>query len=313
MSRAPSITEPCWLPYLPADEYHADPVVEPSLSASMAEAYIAATPRHAWTESARLNPDYEREDKTTFDIGSAFHAYMTGSGAHVHRVEADTWQTKAAKAERDAAREAGMTPLLAEHHGRLLVMVRAARLQLRASGFGDPFEGGVNEASAFWRAGGVWNRMRPDCADFDKRIAWDLKSTGELADPEKWTRRAYGMSIDLRAALYVDGMNALHPGPTPWRYRFVVVETKPPHGLTIIELDEAAMEIGERKVRAARELHRECLDADRWPCWPAGVAIMQPPPWELERWLQRESRDSNRRSRTPSRRLIDSAIDFAKP
>jgi hypothetical protein len=98
------------------------------------------------------------------------------------------WLGEAAKAERDTAREAGLTPLLAEQHDALLTMVRATRLQLRASGFGDPFDGGVNEASAFWQAGGVWNRVRPDCADFAKRVVWDLKSTADLADPEKRTR-----------------------------------------------------------------------------------------------------------------------------
>lgn len=309
-----TITEPAWVEGMPAETYHADAVAsECSLSASMAESYIAATPMHAREKCARLNPDYEREDKTSFDIGSAFHAYMTGTGSAVHRVEADGWTTKAAREERDAARERGMTPLLADQHDRLMRMVRSARLQLRASGLGDVFEAGVCEASAFWRSGGVWNRARPDATLFEERIVYDLKSTAELADPDKWTKRSYGFGVDVRAAHYLDGMDVLHPGPTPWRYRFVVVEVKPPHGLSIVELDEAALEIGRRKIKAARDLHRECLAADRWPCWPAAVAVMQPPPWEMERWLNREVRDADRRAATPSRRLIDTAIQFQAP
>lgn len=66
--------------HLPSADYHADPCKTPSLSASLADTILSGTPRHAWLESPRLNPDHEPVEKRAFDIGSAAHEVLLGNG-----------------------------------------------------------------------------------------------------------------------------------------------------------------------------------------------------------------------------------------
>jgi hypothetical protein len=35
---------------------------------------------------------------------------------------------------------------------------------------------------------------------------------------------------------------------------------------------------------------RQCLEAGRWPAYPARIATVELPPWEEPRWLEREAR-----------------------
>lgn len=72
----------------PEPEYHADPCPEPSLSAGSAVTVLQKSPLHAWWGSERMNPDFERVEKRHFDIGSAFHARITGVGGPVWRINA---------------------------------------------------------------------------------------------------------------------------------------------------------------------------------------------------------------------------------
>lgn len=310
------ITEPCVREGMPSEIYHACPVVpEPALSAGTGHTLTSKTPLHAWAGSARLNPDHEAENKTTFDLGKTAHALLTGEAHKVRVIDADDWRTKAAKEERDAAYEKGETPLLKADHARVLKMVRAVREQMRATGIGDPFEAGVCEASLFWKAEGVWHRCRPDAIVTNEGraggVIYDLKTTAEAADPVAWVKRAYAFGIDLRAALYIDGMKALFGGE--WLYRFIPIEKAEPHALSVLELDEDALLIGRKKLAEARRVWRECLDAGKWPAWPSRVMIVSAPIWEERKWLEREERNEALRAMNPSGTLIDAAIQWQGP
>ena len=308
---------------MPAETYHADPAPEPALSAGLAETITTRTPLHAWCDSRRLNPDWEAETSDRFDLGSMFHAAMTGEQRDMVSIDAPSWQTKAAREARDEARAAGKIALLAKDHERVERMCEAARAQLRAALGHDPFEIGVCEASIFWIAGPpgeiggeCWNRCRPDGmvargGGGAGGIIYDLKSTGETADPVEWSKRAYRFGVDLRAAMYVEGAEAIRGGT--WLYRYVPVETKPPHALSILELDEDAIAIGRKKLAEAQRLWRECLEAGRWPAWPARVAVVSAPRWAESDWLAREERNEALRALSPTRSMIDAAIEFQAP
>ena len=61
---------------MPAEEYHADPCPEPSLSASLIKTLLARSPLHAWHEHPRLNPNVVKEERKEYDRGSAAHALL---------------------------------------------------------------------------------------------------------------------------------------------------------------------------------------------------------------------------------------------
>lgn len=195
-----------------AEIYHSDPCEEPSLSAGLAATMLDATPLHAFAASPRLNPDYERVDKTLFDIGSACHEILTGKGRGIHVVDADDYKKKAAQAERDEAREAGLTPLTRPQNDQVQRMVKLARIQMEAHGIGNPFATGRNELTLIWKQDGVMNRIMVDCVDEANRVAYDLKTCAGVADPNRWIRRSMDHGVDARAAHYLDGLKASFGG-----------------------------------------------------------------------------------------------------
>lgn len=62
------------------------------------------------------------EHKDVFDLGSAAHKLVLGVGPDLAVIDADSWRTKAAQEERDAARAAGAIPLLKADHERVVAM-----------------------------------------------------------------------------------------------------------------------------------------------------------------------------------------------
>lgn len=281
---------------IPADRYHADPCVAPALSASLAHRIITATPRHAWWDSRRLNPDFDTTDKEHFDIGSAFHEEMTGKGGGVVHCEFPDFKSKAAQAARDQARAEGKTPLSTPQWEKVQRMARLARVQLARVPGGDPFADPETqkEITIIWEADGVLNRLMADCLDHKRRIAWDLKTCAGLAEPEGWVRTGMGHGCDIRQAHYEDGIqSAFGPG---WRYVFAPIEKDPPHAMSLLTLSGEAMFMGRKKLETARMLWRRNLSrADEWPAWDLSqIATVDPPAFHAQKWLEREDRELER-------------------
>ena len=290
--------------------YHQDPCLEPSLSASLAALMIDATPAHAFAASPRLNPDYEPEVKTAFDIGSAVHELMTGKGRGIARVDADDYRSKAAQQERDKAREEGYTPLTNPQYDQVMRMIRAARVQMRSHGIGDPFDGGRNEVTLIWKQDGVTNRCMVDSLDERNRIAYDLKTLAGVADPERWVRRAMDHAVDMRAAHYLDGLRETMGGD--WTYRFVLIEKDQPHCLSVVQLSGSGIMIGGKKIKRAREMWRHCIDRNEWPGWSSYIAVVDPPAFHEARWLDRESAEADYKRRT-GRDVLEMAMAMQAP
>lgn len=287
------ITDP-GLYAIPEDDYHADPAPAPSLSASLAHTLVHRTPAHARIAHPRLNPDMEREDKRAFDIGTTAHRLFLEGIDNAVIIDAPDFRTKAAKEARDAAYAEGKTPLLAQQLEQVRAMVAAIRPQLEAHGqAADAFTKGAAEMTMIWREGETWCRARPDWSPVPTLgkggVIEDLKTTGTSADPDIWSRTAYDHGQDLRAAFYCRGAEALFGGR--WRYRFIVVETAPPYGLSVIELAPRAIELAQAKLRAALWIWADCMKHDRWPCWPPLTAYVEPPPWVEQRWQDRQLRE----------------------
>lgn len=278
------------------DQYHADPLPEASLSSTLMKELLARTPLHAWTKSPRLNPYFEPTHKPQFDIGHAVHTVYTGTGASIHVIDAPAFTTKAAREERDLCYERGLTPLLAGQWARVKDMLEAGRQQLRANECGDVFDGGECEVNFAAQIGGVWNRCRIDCLDRENRVLYDLKTTGESADPDAFMRSICNFGYDIQAAHYTECVEAvLGRG---WTFRFVVQEKAPPHGLTVIELSPVWLDLARRKTARARQMWAHCLNAGQWPGYPAKICILEAPNWHEAKWMDREIREDDYQRKT---------------
>lgn len=266
--------------------YHQDPAPEPSLNKTCAHLICTRSPAHARAAHPRLNPDYQPSESTRFDVGNAAHAILLEGEDRAQIVDADSWRGKAAAQQREQIRHAGRIPLLARDADTVTAMVMAVRRQLAARHDNPPLlSDGKPERTLIWREKDVWCRARPDWLRDDGLAVDDLKTTSGSADPYQWARnRLWDIGADLQAAMYCRGVHVL----TRHRplFRLIVVETDPPHALSVLTLAPSALELARRKLDHARTVWQRCLQTGDWPGYPSDVAYVELPGWEETRWLQ---------------------------
>lgn len=267
---------------MPSAEYHATK----ALSASMAFTMVEQCPLKAWGASA-FNPDAQRETATHFDIGTALHLAILEpaeyEGRTVHH-EYDDYKTKDSRAVREAAYEAGKTPLKPLEAG-LVQKLREGVLD--APEIAEKLEApGTSEASLFWEWDGIPCKCRPDRLPNDYSFVLDLK-TANTAQPEALGRKAMVEGWFCRAAWYMAGVQAV-TGVTPQTYWFAVIEKDAPHIAQLYEMDEKALVRGEQIIMRALALFRECQHTGIWPKYRQGPSIIKLPGWSEFRFAERE-------------------------
>lgn len=280
---------------LGAEEYHADIIDDdrPSLSASIAHTLITRSPLHAWTAHPRLNPDFARTEEQKFDIGTVAHAILLEGTDIVYVCDFPDWRTNDAKEARDQARATGRVPLLAHQADDVAAMVEAAKAQLITIDTHPPIlTEGKPEQTLVWEEDGVLCRSRVDWLRDDFTAIHDLKTTARSAQPEAYARALFGVGGDVQAAMYLRGLAAV-TGSHQWAdFSWVVIETAPPYGLSVIRPAPDVLELGNRKVEYAISLWRQCLETGEWPGYSPEVAWAHAPEYEIARWLEREEREA---------------------
>lgn len=278
-------------------DYHADPAPSPSLSSSLAATLLTETPRHAWFNHPRLNPDFEPVDNKKYDFGSVAHALLLGRGAEIAVIDAADWRTKAAQAERDEAIAAGKQPCLVEQYSRAEEMALAARAQLALDPEnGDAFTDGDAEAVMLWRedwgdGAPIYCRAMADWVMKDRRRIYDYKTfAGENgADPEAFIKHIVRAGRDIQDPFYSRGLAALEGvDPSEISFRFVVQEPKPPYLLSVVEIEPISREWSAERAEFAIRLWGRCIGRGQWPgfvprTYNVGVPAFAQMAWEDRR------------------------------
>lgn len=278
-----------------ADNIGADEI--PSLSASIAKILINESPLHAWTAHPRLNPNFQREERELFDLGTVCHALMLQGLDVGHIIQAKNkdgeivsdYKTNAAKFERDNARAAGRVPILQKHWERIQVMVVAGKVQIAAHReASDVFtDAGKAEQTLAWSDDhGVICRARLDWLRNDFTRIADYKSTGTSVNPEAMARFAVSQGWDIQASFYRRGVKAI-TGKDP-DFIFAVQEDGPPHALTAVGLSPSFIWYGDKRVQAAIDLWAQCLKSGKWPGYPNRIVYPDLPPYAEAAWLEKE-------------------------
>jgi len=292
-------------------DYHADPCPTPSLSASLVKVLDEFSPYHAWVKHPRLNPEFEAENKKTFDLGKVSHALLLrDDGARIRRMPstiADAkgnirdftdWKLGAAKQMREDAYAEGFTPVMAHEFREVERMVAAARMQIdqveKVEGI-RLFKDGKPEQSMFWIEetpfGPIWCRARLDWLPSLAGIFADYKTTGATANPERADRRAVDMGWDIQAAMYRRGIRKVLGVEMPDIRFFAQENFEPfaacPIGFTHGQLDEVEATVVWPKIC----LFARCLHDCVWPGYPARTCWVDIPAFKIgqrEERLERE-------------------------
>ena len=271
------ITKPGVYPNISHAGYIADPVPVGSLSSSGARTILSSPARFAYD---RVHPRVAG----SLDIGTITHGLVLGSGPDVVIVEADSWRTNAAKEAAAEARDEGKVPILAKDYEPARLMAESVMSHPTARALIE--QEGLHEASEFAidPETGEWLRSRPDVlpdASGRRPIIVDLK-TALSADPEKFARHAGDFGYHQQHAFYVD-LDALIFGDRDAAFALVVVEKAPPYLVSVVELDEEAVDCGRGRNRAAIDRWHQCRQAGQWPGYGNAVHRVSLPPYILNK------------------------------
>ncbi|HEY1980717.1 MAG TPA: PD-(D/E)XK nuclease-like domain-containing protein [Xanthobacteraceae bacterium] len=270
-------------------DYRADPCPSPSLTQSLVKTLIERSPRHAWTECPRLNPQFEYDDDTKFDLGNVAHRLMLGRGKEIEVVQFADWRTKVAQEARETAADAGKIAVLQHQFEQAAEMVEAARRQLAKHEDNDAFADGAGEVMICWQEDGIWFRSLIDWLHTDLRTVDDYKTSGMSMAPHIIGMRAEAAGWHVQAAFIGRGLDILDPaGAGRRRYRFIGQETDKPHALTVMHMDEHWLTMGRKKVQAGVAFWGVSSKLGKWPSYPARAVVPEYPSFKEKQWLERE-------------------------
>jgi hypothetical protein len=275
---------------LSAATYHADPVVVPSLSRTVALLLCDLSPAHAEAAHPRLGAgmDDDPDDavvvpdaKEDRDAGTAAHAIFLRGEDIIERIPFDTYNTKAAREMRDAALTAGRVPLKQSKYDDVMRLVDVLEKMRASTGF---FTKGKPEQTLVWQVGDVWCRAMVDwLPDDPAEPLLDLKTTGGRARSSAWARGAFDKGFDLQAVLYCEGAAELREGEVT-TMQFIVAETRAPFGIRRFELSPDALEVGNQRLHYARGLWEHCMKEKQWPTYPIDPEWIDAPVFVQREW-----------------------------
>ena len=270
-------------------DYRADPCPTPSLTQSLCKILIERSPHHAWTECPRLNPHYEYDDDTKYDIGNVAHRLILGRGKEIEVIAFPDWRKKKAQELREKAADEGRIAVLQHQFEQASDMVTSAWLQLRKHEDSNAFTAGAGEVMIAWEEDGVWFRSLIDWLHDDLRTVDDYKSTAMSVAPHLLGIRAEAAGWHVQAAFIERGLDALDAAGAGRRlYRFIAQETDQPHALSVMHMNEYWLTMGRKKVEAGVGMWRAAIANNQWRDYGRHAVIPEYPGFKEKQWLERE-------------------------
>lgn len=264
--------------------YHA----HPALSSTQAKA-INKTGQHY-----QYMLKHPRAPKREFDLGSAVHAKVLGTGYGVQEIEFDNWRTNAAKEAAEEARTAGLIPMLTKDLVERDAIAEAvlahptARTLLERDGaaevsmFGQDPETGVHVRCR-------WDFL-PNPHPTLPRVAVDLKTArGGGASLHEAASASASYGYYLSRSHYRD--TSVFAGDPVDEMVFLFVETEPPYLVAQIHLNEQFQEIGDYYAARARRRLAAYRRDDSWPGYPLSIQSAAPPAWLTYQYLDEQNAD----------------------
>ncbi len=283
------IDRPGIYPGVSSADYFSDPCPVPSLTQSLCKILIERSPRHAWIAHPRLNPLFEYDDDTKFDIGNVAHRLVLGRGKEIEVVDFADWRTKASQEARETAADAGRIAVLRHQFDQAAAMAEAAKVQLSRHEDRSAFTAGDAEVMIAWEEDGVWFRSLIDWLHTDLRTIDDYKTSGMSMAPHVLGGRAEAAGWHIQAAFIERGLDHLDAAGAGRRlFRFIAQETDKPNAINVMRMDEYWLTMGRKKVSAGADLWRGAVKTNRWSSYPNRSITPEFPGFKEKQWLERE-------------------------
>lgn len=255
---------------MPEATYHA----RSELSSTGARRLLDSPARFRYWE------DHPQPPKAVFDLGSAAHTKVLGVGANTvlypaeHlTISGNVSTKKETVAWEQEQRAAGLIPITAHDARKVDAMAEAVLADPDARGILETISG--REASIITEVEGVPVRARFDI--YGGNHAADLKTTRD-ASPRAFNRSVGTYGYHVQAAWYDDAHRA-ETGQPLTSFKFIVVESVPPHLVGVYELDVMWQDLGAGLAQKARNLWRECTETGVWPGY--GAMTLTAPTWAV--------------------------------
>jgi len=231
----------------------------PRFRQSLAKVLVQECPAilKAQMDSEQRAPSRAMEKGTLVD-------QLVFGGSNFHVIDAADYRTKAAQQARDAAREQGMVPVLADEFEPARRLAGAIKSRLMMEGI-DLEKCHKQETLQWTSAEGVECEGTPDLIMGATTV--DLKC-GHTANPDKLEQHLYDMGWHIQAAAYQEAVSLhYHPdAPGQGRHYLVCAETKSGADcITIAPLSPAYIELGMRAWRRAQHIWVKCWETNEWP------------------------------------------------
>lgn len=267
---------------MPEAEYHA----RQELSSTEARLILRSAKAYRW---AKDHPPLIAPSKK-FDVGSAIHAKVLGTGYEVDVIPEDLLasngaaSTAAAKAFIADSRAAGRIPMKQAEFEAVTGPAESVLAHPTARGlFEQP---GDAEVSVFAEVDGVPVRARFDFLPDQgarRRVAIDLKTTVD-ASFRAFERSIASYRYDVQENWYLTALEAdtgvMPQGMEP-ELAFIAVEKTPPYDLMVHAITPEWKQIARDDAARARRIYAECLQSGEWPGYPLGIQYHAPPMWLL--------------------------------
>lgn len=265
------ITEKGVYPGIPESVYHADPVEAGSISSTEAKLILDCPAVLKWRR------DHPAKPRPAFDVGSAVHAKVLGTGPDVAVIDRASSRARRAEKLIATARRAGKIPVAPAVYDQIRACAEAVLSCPQTAGV---FAHGTPEQSIFCQdpVTGVWMRGRIDwttTTDRGRTVLVDLK-TAPSARPEAFARHAARLDYAVQREWY-RMIWAEATGETNVDFLHVVVSTSEPILVSVIEMDEDYAAIGRSKTRRALDRYAHCLETGQWPGYAPTVHRIGPP------------------------------------
>jgi hypothetical protein len=197
--------------------------------------------------------------------------------------------------------------VLQKHFEEAGRMAGAASAQLQSIGWTDAFATGHGEVVVAWEEDGLWFRTMIDWLAADGLAAYDLKTSAASFAPHLIGRKAVDDGWDIQVAMHERALGVLDPANAGRRkFRFAALENYPPYALVPVEMTEAWLTIGRKKLDFAIARWRECLTAGRWPAYGTDIVRPEYPGYAETQWLNREVEFDERQRTGP--RIPDNVL-----
>ncbi len=234
----------------------------------------------------RLAQEEKEEPTPAMSFGTLVHSMILEPDTvpALYHVMQNSGTTKAGKAEKAEALEAGKTIVSASDFAKAQAMHRNVQAHKAASWLLSlP---GESEVSMFWELQTEDGRVRQCKARADRlahvgggQVLIDLKTHSGSVAPAEIERAIARFGYHRQSGWYQDGFEHLFPGVPFSGFYFVFVSTTPPYLCTAVRISDEASAIGFGDCTRAERTLFECESSGVWPSYAEEIVEVGLPAW----------------------------------